>query len=131
MSNTLSNMLPLGTIAPYFNLLDTVSNQYKSLNDIIGSRGTVIMFLSNHCPFVKHINDEIVRVANDYRVSGFGFVAISSNDVENYPQDGPAKMWETARKEDYNFPIYTTKAKVPQRHTMPPALLIFTFLTPV
>ncbi len=104
MSNTPSNMLPLGTVAPYFNLLDTVSNQWKSLNDVRGSRGTVVMFISNHCPFVKHVNDAIVRVANDYRVMDFGFAAISSNDVESYPQDGPAKMWENARKEDYNFP---------------------------
>ncbi|HEA30153.1 MAG TPA: thioredoxin family protein [Leeuwenhoekiella sp.] len=104
MSNTPSNMLPLGTKAPYFNLLDTVTNTWKSLTDIRGSRGTVILFICNHCPFVKHVNPEIVRVANDYRVLGFGFAAISSNDVENYPQDGPKKMWENARKENYNFP---------------------------
>lgn len=104
MANTPSNMLPLGTQAPYFNLLDTVTNKWKSLTDIRGNRGTVVMFICNHCPFVKHVNNEIVRIANDYRVLGFGFVAISSNDVENYPQDAPGKMWENARKENYSFP---------------------------
>ena len=104
MSLTPSNMIPLGTIAPDFTLIDSVTNNLVSLSSIQGEKGTVVMFLSNHCPFVKHVNDEIVRVANDYHVTGFGFVAISSNDIENYPQDAPKFMWETARKENYNFP---------------------------
>lgn len=75
-----------------------------SLDDVRGDLGTVVMFICNHCPFVKHINDEIVRTANDYRVLGFGFVAISSNDVENYPQDHPNLMWKNARKHNFTFP---------------------------
>jgi peroxiredoxin len=104
MSLTPSNMIPLGTVAPNFSLNDPVTNNAVSLENIRGEKGTVVMFLSNHCPYVKHVNDEIVRVANDYHVTGFGFVAISSNDVKNYPQDGPKFMRETARKENYRFP---------------------------
>ena len=89
MAATPSNMLPLGTKAPDFELTDTITNQLCHLNDVSGERGTVVMFICNHCPFVLHVIDEIVRIANDYRILGFGFVAISSNDVEKYPQDGP------------------------------------------
>lgn len=105
MAETSSNMLALGTEAPYFNLLNAVTNKWVSLDDVRGERGTVVMFICNHCPFVKHVNDEIVRVANDYRVLGFGFVAISSNDAENYPQDGPSAMWQNARIHDFTFPF--------------------------
>lgn len=104
MSLTPSNMLPLGTKAPDFTLIDVVTNNPVSLEQIRGDKGTVVMFICNHCPFVKHINEEMVRISNDYRVPGFGFVAISSNDAEKYPQDGPKAMWDTARKEDYSFP---------------------------
>ncbi len=104
MARTPSNMLALGTKAPDFTLTDTVTNDLVSLQNIKGEKGTVVMFICNHCPFVIHVNEEIVRIANDYRVQGFGFVAISSNDVENYPQDGPKEMWKTARKNNYSFP---------------------------
>ena len=104
MSLTPSNMIPLGTVAPNFTLIDSISNNLISLSSVQGEKGTVVIFLSNHCPYVKHVNDEIVRVANDYHVTGFGFVAISSNDIEKYPQDAPKYMWETARKENYSFP---------------------------
>ncbi|MEL6810814.1 MAG: thioredoxin family protein [Bacteroidota bacterium] len=104
MARTSSNMLPLGTKAPDFNLVDSVSNDPFSLSDVQGEKGTVVMFICNHCPFVIHVNEEIVRVANDYRVTGFGFVAISSNDIEKYPQDAPDKMWEVATKNNYPFP---------------------------
>ena len=104
MSLTPSNMLPLGTKAPTFNLVDAVTKNSYSLEDIKGTKGTVVMFICNHCPFVKHVNDELVRTANDYRVTGFGFVAINSNDIEKYPQDHPDLMWKTARGENYPFP---------------------------
>ena len=97
-------MLPLGTIAPNFLLNDPITTDTVSLQHVRGDKGTVVMFLSNHCPYVKHINDEIVRTANDYHVTGFGFVAISSNDIKSYPQDSPMFMRETARKEHYSFP---------------------------
>jgi thiol-disulfide isomerase/thioredoxin len=104
MALTPSTMMPLGTKAPEFNLIDAVTNKPVSLTNVKGEKGTVVMFICNHCPFVKHVNEELVRLANDYRVTGFGFVAISSNDIENYPQDGPQFMWEVARKENYPFP---------------------------
>jgi len=104
MAATASNMLPLETKAPYFLLPDAVSGKQFSLEDLKGEKGTVIMFICNHCPFVKHINEEIVRLANDYRVSGFGFIAIMSNNVEDYPEDHPELMRETAEKYRYPFP---------------------------
>ena len=104
MAETTSNLLPLGTTATDFELPDAVSANLYSLEDIRGEKGTVIMFLCNHCPFVKHVADEIVRVANDYRVLGFGFAAISSNDVEQVPGDHPDLMWQFARKYNFTFP---------------------------
>ncbi len=104
MSLTPSNMLPLGTKAPSFNLTDTVTNEMVSLSDVTGEKGTVVMFICNHCPYVIHVNEELVRLANDYRINGFGFVAISSNDVENYPEDSPEKMQQVAERNNYTFP---------------------------
>ena len=104
MSLTPSNMLELGTKAPDFKLKDTISRELLSFQDLRGEKGTVVMFICNHCPYVKHVNEEIVRLANDYRILGFGFLAISSNDVENYPEDHPIKMFEYARKLNYPFP---------------------------
>ncbi len=104
MARTPSNMIPLGTIAPDFTLVDSVTNNKVSLQNIKGKKGTVVMFICNHCPFVIHVNEEIVRIANDYRVQGFGFVAISSNDIEKYPQDAPHHMWKIAQKNNYTFP---------------------------
>ncbi len=104
MARTPSNMLPLGTQAPNFSLLDTVSDKIISFSDIRGNKATVVMFICNHCPFVIHVNSEIVAIANSYAEKGIGFVAISSNDVVNYPQDSPDKMKIHAKNEGYPFP---------------------------
>jgi thiol-disulfide isomerase/thioredoxin len=104
MALTESIMIDLGVKAPDFNLPDTVSNQMLNYSDIKGSKGTVVMFLCNHCPYVIHVNDEIVKIANEYVAKGIGFVAISSNDVENYPQDSPDKMSIVAKVLRYPFP---------------------------
>jgi len=104
MSNTPSNMLPLGTTAPNFNLIDTVSGKMIALNDVKGDVATVVMFICNHCPFVKHVNEQLVKLANDYMDRGIGFVAISSNDVKNYPQDSPELMKKNAEQLGYPFP---------------------------
>lgn len=104
MADTESKMLPLGTKAPDFILVDAVSDKLVALKDIRGKKGTVIMFICNHCPFVKHVNDELVRICNDYRVTGFGFAAINSNDAIKYPQDSPTEMWRTAQRLSYPFP---------------------------
>jgi peroxiredoxin len=104
MALTPSNMLPLGTRAPAFTLPDTVSGKALSLEQVKGSKGTVVMFICNHCPYVKHINAGLVQAAKDYQPKGIAFVAISSNDVANYPQDGPDQMKITARELGYPFP---------------------------
>ena len=104
MANTPSNMLPLGTTAPYFQLPDTVYGATESLVELNGNKATVVMFICNHCPFVLHVNDELVNIANAYIRKGVSFIAISSNDVEKYPQDAPHLMKEQALKLMYPFP---------------------------
>ena len=113
MAQTASTMLPIGSKAPDFKLLDTVTESNLTLNSCKGLNGTVVMFICNHCPFVKHVNTELVRMAKDYKPKGINFVAISSNDVEKYPQDGPDKMKETAENEGYIFPyLYDASQQV-------------------
>lgn len=104
MAQTPSNMLPLGTEAPDFNLIDTTTYKFLSLNEAKGEQATLVMFICNHCPFVLHVNSELVKLANDYKERGIGFVAISSNDVENYPQDSPELMKTQAVDLGYSFP---------------------------
>ena len=98
MAQTLSNMLPLGTLAPKFKLKDTNSNGYYSFDELKGEKGSLVMFICNHCPFVIHTLPEILMIANDYRVQGIGLIAISSNDAVKYPQDSPELMTEFAFK---------------------------------
>ncbi len=113
MARTPSTMLPLGTQAPDFTLPDTVSGTDVSLREQRGEKGTLIMFICNHCPFVKHVNPELVRLAEDYQDRGIHFIAISSNDVENYPEDHPDKMKQTAAAEGYPFPyLYDASQQV-------------------
>ena len=117
MARTPSTMLPLGTKAPAFNLPDTVSGENRSLSGLKGDKGTLVMFICNHCPFVKHVNPELVRLALDYQDRGIGFIAISSNDVENYPEDHPDKMRETAAREGYPFPyLYDASQEVAREY---------------
>ena len=104
MARTPSNMLALGTQAPNFNLPDTVSDTMGSLSSAKGDKGTVVMFICNHCPFVIHVNPEISKLGREYQSQGIGFIAISSNDVENYPQDAPHLMKQKAVEEGYSFP---------------------------
>ncbi len=104
MAATPSNMLPLGTTAPDFKLYDTVSGKHLTFNDVKGEKGTVIMFICNHCPYVLHVNGQIVEIADEYMKKDIGFAAISSNDVKNYPQDAPELMTEQAKKTGYRFP---------------------------
>lgn len=104
MAQTPSNMLPLGTKAPNFNLPATNFNETFSFEEIKGEKGTLVLFICNHCPFVLHVIDEIVMIANDYRVQGIGMVAISSNDIVKYPQDAPDKMTDFALENRIEFP---------------------------
>lgn len=104
MALTPSDIFEKGTKAPDFTLIDTISEKQVPLSDVRGSKGTVIMFICNHCPYVIHINEQLVALANDYQLKGIGFIAISSNDIENYPQDAPDKMKRQAEKLGYPFP---------------------------
>lgn len=104
MALTESNEFKIGAQAPDFTLINTVNNTNVSLNDAKGSKGTVIMFICNHCPFVIHVNQALVKMANDYQQKGIKFIAISANDVENYPQDAPHLMKALSAQEQFPFP---------------------------
>ena len=99
-----STMTPLGSPAPPFELPDVVTGTPRSLESLRGRVATVVMFICNHCPYVKHVNPELVRVANDYADRGVSFVAINANDVEQYPEDAPERMAEVAAELGYPFP---------------------------
>jgi thiol-disulfide isomerase/thioredoxin len=104
MAATPSTMLPLGTPAPDFTLLDTRDGQQLSLTSIKSSIATVIMFICNHCPYVKVIQKKLVEVANRYQSQGIVFIAINSNDVSNYPDDSPQHMHQDTITYAYPFP---------------------------
>ena len=104
MVKTLSSMIPLGTSAPDFELWEPRSGKNRSLQELRGSSATVIMFICNHCPFVKHITSGLVFLADEYQTQGVSFVAINSNDVESYPDDSPEKMVIEAEDNGYSFP---------------------------
>lgn len=104
MALTPSNMLPLGTRAPEFNLINTVDGSMLSLDGAKGIKGTIIMFICNHCPFVIHVNSELSQLAKDYNSKGINCIAISSNDAINYPEDAPDKMKENAIEHGFIFP---------------------------
>ena len=104
MTRTTSNTVALGTLAPNFNLKDTNSSEWFSFQDLKKEKGTLVLFICNHCPFVHHVINEIVMIANDYRVQGIGIIAISSNDVVKFPQDAPELMTEFAFQNKFEFP---------------------------
>ena len=104
MAPTPSTMMPIGTRAPDFELLDVVSGELSSLQNIRGERATLVMFICNHCPYVIHIKVGLAQLAKDYDQSLIGIVAISSNDIEQYPQDGPDQMREFAKESGFTFP---------------------------
>jgi peroxiredoxin len=104
MAATPSNMLPLGTVAPDFALPDTVTGDVLSLKTLKSDKATVIMFICNHCPYVLHIAERLVQVTDKYRNEGVSFIAISSNDVVNYPEDAPDKMRRFALDYRFGFP---------------------------
>jgi peroxiredoxin len=107
MAATPSTMLELGTAAPDFDLPDTTSpgmSRRVRLDDFRDKPALLVMFICNHCPFVKHVQAELVRIANEYQPRGLGIVAISSNDAEKYPDDSPEKMAEEAKRAGYTFP---------------------------
>ena len=106
MTATPSNMLPLGTIAPEFTLPDTISGKLLSLQDLKGEQGTIVMFICNHCPYVLHIKQQLIAIARQYAALGISTIAISANDVENYPQDAPDKMQQLMAEWGHPFAAY-------------------------
>lgn len=104
MSLTPSTMLEVGTEAPSFELPDVVTEEKVSIHDFEDSKALLVIFMCNHCPYVKHIKEALVELANDYPNEELGIVAISSNDVDKYPDDSPEKMAEEAESFGYPFP---------------------------
>jgi thiol-disulfide isomerase/thioredoxin len=105
MAETASTMLALGTEIPDFSLPDVVSGKEISPSDYDNKKALLVMFICNHCPFVKHVMQEIGRVAKDYQPKGVGVVAINSNDVKAYPADSPENMKKLATAEGWDFPF--------------------------
>jgi peroxiredoxin len=103
MALTPSTMLPLGTTAPDFKLPDT-DGKIVSLADFKDKPALLVMFLCNHCPYVKHVRAGLAQLARDYLPRGVAIVGINSNDVANYPDDSPAKMREEVKSAGYLFP---------------------------
>ncbi len=102
MVKTASTMMPLGTAAPDFSLAN-IDGAIVSRSDFEG-QPLLVMFICNHCPFVIHLREQLAKFAGEYSERGLAIVGISSNDVENYPQDGPAEMATEARQAGYVFP---------------------------
>ena len=114
MVRTPSTMLPLGTLAPDFEL-PNVDGRMVSYADAAGERGTVVMFICNHCPFVKHVADQLAGLGRDSMPRGIGFIAISSNDVSTHPADSPEQMVAEAEERGYPFPyLYDETQEVAQ-----------------
>jgi peroxiredoxin len=104
MAETPSKMVPLGMPAPDFRLPDSVTGKFMSLAELKSGIATVIMFICNHCPYVKHINDGMVELTNEYIKKGISFIAINANDTVNYHEDSFEKMKLYAERLGYNFP---------------------------
>ena len=100
-----SNMLPLGTPAPQFDLPDTVGGGSVKLDDVSAEKALVVIFLCNHCPYVKHLQQGFVQFGLDYADQDVAIVAISSNDAVQYPDDGPDALGAMSRELGYNFPV--------------------------
>ncbi len=103
MVRTASTMLPLGTQAPHFSL-PNIDGKTVSLSEFAGKKALVVIFMCNHCPYVKHVAPELTKVANDYLPKGVGFVGISSNDIVAHPEDAPDRMRIEANNQGYPFP---------------------------
>ena len=103
MAQTPSTMQPLGMKAPAFALPGT-DGKTHSLDDFKAAPAVLVMFICNHCPFVKHVRSELAKLGKEYQQRGVAVIAINSNDVAKYPDDSPAKMKEEARTAGYTFP---------------------------
>ncbi|MEK9604075.1 MAG: thioredoxin family protein [Flavobacteriaceae bacterium] len=104
MARTESFMLPLNTQAPFFSLPNSVNGTILTIDEIKGSKGTLVIFMCNHCPYVIHLLDKIVEVSDQIKEWGINTVAISSNDIEGYPEDRPELMKKLALEHSFGFP---------------------------
>jgi peroxiredoxin len=104
MPETPSTMAPLGTQAPTFRLPDAITGKIVSLDDFKGAPALLVMFICNHCPYVQHIRTQLAQVARNYQKKGVAVVAISPNDVRQFPDDSPEKMKQEAQTYGYSFP---------------------------
>ena len=111
MATIESKNVPLGFHAPDFSLLEPLTGKILSLADLKSDKATLIMFICNHCPYVKHISEELVRIASDYLHRGLSIIAINSNDAEAYPDDSPEKMVEMATMHGFKFPYLFDKTQ--------------------
>lgn len=100
-----STMLPLGTQMPAFGMTDAVTGKLMNQRDVTGKAGTLVMFICNHCPYVKHVMPEIGRLAKDYQPRGVAIVAINANDAGKYPQDAPPEMRKLVAEKGWTFPF--------------------------
>jgi peroxiredoxin len=98
-------MLPLGTLAPPFALRDVVGGQIISLDSFAEKTALLVMFICRHCPYVKHVEQEIAKIGRDYKDTGLGMIGISSNDPVQYPDDAPPRLKEMAERLDFTFPL--------------------------
>ena len=103
MALTPTKNIPLGFLAPAFNLLNPVTNKFENLDDLKSDTVTVIIFMCNHCPYVIHILDQLIQISNDYKSKGVSFIGINSNNIISHPQDSPENMNELVKK--YNIPF--------------------------
>jgi len=118
MALTASTMLPLGTQAPDFHLPDVVSGKSISLATFAGKKALLVMFICQHCPFVKHIKAELAQLGKDYIPRELGIVAISANDINKYPADAPESLKEMATELGFNFPLcYDETQSTPKAYT--------------
>jgi peroxiredoxin len=104
MALTPSTMLPLGTSAPAFSLPDATTGKTVSIADFQNAPGLLVMFICNHCPYVKHVRSGLAQLVKDYQAKGVVAVGISANDAQAYPDDSPAKMALEAKDASYTFP---------------------------
>lgn len=111
MSRTESSMLALGTTAPPFALRDVRDGARHSCDSLMGSRGLLVMFICAHCPFVRHVEQQLARLGVDYQNSGLGIVAISSNDADAYPDDAPPALARQAERLGFTFPYLYDEAQ--------------------
>lgn len=118
MVRTASTMLPLGTTAPDFSLTDVVSGDALSLASFKGKKGLLVMFICQHCPFVKHIEDQLGQIGQDYIPSGMAILAVSANSIETHPQDDPDNMRQQVQRANFNFPYaYDATQEVAKSYT--------------